>query len=31
MQASPLCDEAGFVERLEGVYRLVWKRWLGQA
>ena len=28
-QASALCDEAGFVERLEDVYRAAWKRWLG--
>ena len=30
MQTSPLCDEAGFVERVEEVYRLVWTRWVGQ-
>ena len=29
MQTSPLCDEAGFVERVEEVYRLVWTRWVG--
>ena len=29
VQASALCDEAGFVERLEDVYRAAWKRWLG--
>ena len=30
VQASALCDEAGFVERLEDVYRAAWRRWLGQ-
>ncbi|MEO8857167.1 MAG: tetratricopeptide repeat protein [Burkholderiaceae bacterium] len=29
MQASALCDEQGFVQRLEGVYRAAWLRWLG--
>ncbi len=28
MQASSLCDEAGFVRRLEEVYRVAWQRWL---
>lgn len=28
VQASSLCDEAGFVRQLEGVYRGMWKRWL---
>ena len=31
VQASPLCDEAGFVERLEDVYRAAWRRWLASA
>lgn len=31
MQASALCDEAGFVARLEEVYRQAWKRWLRQS
>jgi protein O-GlcNAc transferase len=29
VQASPLCDEAGFVQRLEQVYRIIWRRWVG--
>jgi protein O-GlcNAc transferase len=29
VQASALCDEAGFVRRLEGVYRATWRRWVG--
>ena len=28
VQASALCDETGFVQRLEQVYRAAWKRWL---
>lgn len=28
VQASALCDEAGFVERLEAVYREAWHAWL---
>ena len=31
VQASALCDEAGFVERLEEVYRAAWKRWLNHS
>ena len=28
LQASALCDETGFVRRLESVYRAAWQRWL---
>ncbi|SNS15161.1 Predicted O-linked N-acetylglucosamine transferase, SPINDLY family [Noviherbaspirillum humi] len=28
MQVSPLCDQAGFMRRLEAVYRQAWQRWL---
>lgn len=28
MQASALCDETGFVQRLEAVYRAAWHTWL---
>jgi protein O-GlcNAc transferase len=31
VQASPLCDETGFVQRLEEVYRTIWRRWVGSA
>lgn len=31
VQASALCDEAGFVSRLEDVYRAAWKHWLEKA
>ena len=31
MQASTLCNEAGFVRRLEDVYRVAWQHWLQTA
>ena len=31
LQASALCDEAGFVSRLEDLYRVAWKHGLAKA
>jgi predicted O-linked N-acetylglucosamine transferase (SPINDLY family) len=31
MRGSTLCDEAGFVQRLEKIYRFAWRQWLNEA
>jgi len=31
MRGSTLCDETGFVRRLEKIYRFAWRQWLSEA